>query len=126
MVAIYRASLRTTRITDVLTDVDSGAGAGKLKLYASGGATLLASITLADPAGTVSGDVLTFTMPQSDTSADNTGVAAEATITTSADDVVISGLTVGTSATDIILSDTSITQTQVVTIESAAITHASS
>ena len=126
MTIIYRATLRTTRLDAVLTDIDGGVGAGKLKLYTTGLALLLVDITLADPAGVVLGDTLTFTMPQSDASADNTGAAAEATITDSDDNVIISGLTVGTSATDIILSSTAITQTQEVVIDSAVITHPSS
>ena len=125
MTIIYRATLRTTRLDAVLTDIDGGVGAGKLKLYTTGLALLLVDITLADPAGVVLGDTLTFTMPQSDASADNTGAAAEATITDSDDNVIISGLTVGTSATDIILSSTAITQTQEVQIDSAVITHPS-
>ena len=125
MTIIYRATLRTTRLDAVLTDIDGGAGAGKLKLYTTGLALLLVDIALADPAGVVLGDTLTFTMPQSDASADNTGAATEATITDSDDNVIISGLTVGTSATDIILSSTAITQTQEVQIDSAVITHPS-
>ena len=125
MTIIYRATLRTTRLDAVLTDIDGGAGAGKLKLYTTGLALLLVDIALADPAGVVLGDTLTFTMPQSDASADNTGEATEATITDSDDNVIISGLTVGTSATDIILSSTAITQTQEVQIDSAVITHPS-
>jgi hypothetical protein len=71
----------------------------------------------------VSGDVLTFTMPQSDTAADNSGTAAEARIRTSADADVVTGLTVGTSGTNIVLDSTSITAGQTVTINSATITH---
>jgi len=124
MAVVYRASLRTTRMTAVKDDIDSGAGAGKLKIGTTGMGTILATITLADPCGTVSGDVLTFTMPQSDTSADAGGTAAAAIITTSADTSVVTGLTVGTSGTDIVLDATTITAGQVVTINSATITHA--
>ncbi len=126
MAAIYRSTLRNARMNLVLDDIDGGVEAGKLKLYNSGGGTLLANITLADPCGTVSGDVLTFTMPQSDLSADNSGDAVEATITDSDDNVIISGLTVGESAADVIVTDNTIVQLQVVQIDSATITHASS
>ena len=86
-------------------------------------AAVLATIPLADPAGSVSNGVLTFTMPQSDTSADGTGTAAAARIRDSDNNDVVTGLTVGTSGTDVILDSVSITTGQTVTINSATLTH---
>lgn len=87
-------------------------------------ALVLATIGLANPAAPgASGGVLTFTMPQSDTSADATGTAAAARIRTGASVDVVTGLTVGTSGADIILNSTSITAGQQVTCNSATITH---
>jgi hypothetical protein len=123
MGVIYRSSLRTTRMTDVKTDIDSGGGAGILEIGTAAMGTVLATITLSSPCGSVSGDVLTLTMPHSDTSADASGTAAAARIKTSGGTAVVTGLTVGTSGTDIILDSTSITAGQNVTITAGTITH---
>lgn len=125
MGVIYAAALRTARMEEVVAAIDAGAGAGKLKIGTAGMGTVLATLTLADPCGVVSGDVLTFDFDPdiSDTSADNTGTAAAATITDSADNVIVSGLTVGTSGTNIVLDSVSITAGQTVTITSGTLTH---
>lgn len=110
----------------VAAQVDGGSGAGKLQIGTTGMASILAEITLNDPcAAAASGGVLTFSgFPKSDTSANNTGTAAEARIVDSDGTSVVTGLTVGTSASDINLDSTSITSGQTVTISSATITHA--
>lgn len=123
MAANYRTSLKTTRMTAVRDDIDSGAGAGYIEICSSAYASVLATITLADPCGSVTGDTLTLTMPKSDTSADATGTAAIARIKESAGTVIVQGLTVGTSGTDIILSSLAITAGDTVTLSSATITH---
>lgn len=125
MAVVYAAALRTTRMGAVVTAIDAGSGAGKLKIGTSAMGTVLATLTLADPCGTVSGDVLTFDFDPdiSDTSADNSGTAAAATITDSDDNVIVSGLTVGTSGTNIVLDSTSITAGQTVTITAGTLTH---
>lgn len=120
----YRASLKTTRMNDVKTDIDVGAGAGYIEICSAAYASVLATITLSDPCGSVTGDVLTLTMPKSDTSADATGTAAVARIKESAGTVIVSNLTVGTSAMDIILTSLAITAGDTVTISSATLTHA--
>lgn len=120
----YRASLKTTRMNDVKTDIDVGAGAGYIEICSASYASVLATITLSDPCGSVTGDVLTLTMPKSDTSADATGTAAVARIKESAGTVIVNNLTVGTSATDIILTSLAITAGDTVTLSSATLTHA--
>lgn len=120
----YRASLKTTRMNDVKTDIDVGAGAGYIEICSAAYASVLATITLSDPCGSVTGDVLTLTMPKSDTSADATGTAAVARIKESAGTVIVNNLTVGTSATDIILTSLAITAGDTVTLSSATLTHA--
>jgi hypothetical protein len=126
MGVIYAAALRTTRMTAVVTAIDVGT-AGKLKIGTTAMGTVLATLTLADPCGTVSGDVLTFDFDPdiSDTSADNSGTAAAATITDSSDNVIVSGLTVGLSGSgaNIILDNTSIVAGQTVTITAGTLTH---
>lgn len=119
MSIVYNATLKNTRMTDVVTAIGA---TGHLLIGTAGMASTLADITLANPCGTVTGGVLTFTTPRSDTSADNTGAAAAAKITDGASDIV-TGLTVGTGAENIVLNSTSITQFQTVTLNSGAITH---
>lgn len=125
MAVTYSTAAKSARMTAVVNEIDAGAGAGKLKIRDSGN-VVLATITLADPCGTVSNGVLTFDFDPdvSDTSADATGTAANAIITDSNDVTIISGLTVGTSGTDIILDSTSITAGQTVTLTTGTITHA--
>lgn len=124
MAVNYRTSLKTTRLTAVRDDIDSGPAAGYIEICSAAYAAILATITLTDPCGSVTADVLTLTMPHSDTSADNTGTAAIARIKESGGAVVVQGLTVGTAATDIILTSLLITAGDTVTINSATITHA--
>jgi len=125
MAVTYSTAAKAARMTAVVGQIDAGAGAGKLKIYTSGGALLLATFTLADPCGSVSGAVLTFDFdPDLSATAGNTGTAAVATITDDADTVIISGLTVGTSGTDIVLDSVSITSGQTVTLATGTLTHA--
>lgn len=121
MSVVYATSLKSTRMGDVVTAIGTG---GKLKIYSAGGTTLLAQISLANPCGTVSGAVLTFSgTPLTETSADASGTAAVATITDSSGTVVISGLTVSSTSGDIVLSSTNIVAGQPITITAASITH---
>jgi hypothetical protein len=128
MAVTYSSTVKDARMTAVRDAIDAGGAAGKLEICTSAYAAVLATITLGysgASTGTVSGGVLTLAgFPRSDSSADNTGTAAVARIRTSANADVITGLTVGTSGSDINLDSTSITATQTVTINSAAITHA--
>lgn len=121
MAVTYTTALKNTRLDAVVTAIGAS---GKLEIGTAGMASVLATITLDATAGTTSGGVLTFSgFPKSDSSADATGTAAAARIRTSANADVVTGLTVGTSGTDVILDSTSITAAQVVTINSATITH---
>lgn len=124
MAVIYAAAIRTARMNEVLDAIDAGAGAGKLNIGTTAMGSTLVTLTLADPAGSVSGDVLTLDFdPDISAAASNTGTAAAATITDSDDNVIVSGLTVGTSGTNIILDSTSITSGQNVIITTGTITH---
>jgi hypothetical protein len=122
MSVTYNATLKSTRMTDVITAIGA---TGYLNFFNST-PILLASLPLANPAGTVTTGVLTFTVPLTDSTADATGTAVGASITTAIDGggtTVISGLTVGTSGTDIVLSSTNIVAGQPVTVTAAGITH---
>lgn len=120
MAVIYTTAVQNARLDAVTTEIGAS---GVLEIGTSGMGTVLASISLANPAApAAAGGVLTFTMPRSDTSADATGTAAEARITDGTTDI-ITGLTVGTGGADIVLDSVSISAGQTVTINSATITH---
>jgi hypothetical protein len=123
MAVTYTTAVKNARLDAVTTAIGT---TGVLEIGTTGMASILATIDLANPAAPgASGGVLTFTMPQSDTSADNDGTAAEARIRTSSGGTnIVTGLTVSTSGADINLDSTSITSGQTVTISSATITHA--
>jgi hypothetical protein len=123
MAVDYRTSLKTTRMTDVLTDIDSGVGAGYVEICSAAYASVLATIALADPCGTVTTDTLTFTMPRSDSSADATGTAAVARIKESGGTTVVNNLTVSTSGANINLNSLSITAGGTVTLTSGTLVH---
>lgn len=125
MAVVYSTATKTARMTAVRDQIDAGSGPGVLQIGTASMATVLATITLGDPCGTVSGPVLTLSgFPRSDTSADASGTAAAARIRDSSGNDVITGLTVGLSGADVILDSLSFTAGQNVTINSAAITHA--
>lgn len=123
MAVTYTTAVKNARLNAVTTAIGA---TGVLEIGTTAMGTVLATIPLANPAAPgASGGVLTFTMPQSDTSADATGTAAAARIRTAGGGTdIVTGLTVGTSGSDINLDSTSITATQTVTINSATITHA--
>lgn len=127
MAVTYTTAVKTARMTAVRDQIDLGAGAGKLEIGTAGMASVLATITLGDPSGTVSGTTLTLSgFPRSDTAADNTGTAAAARIRDSNNTDVITGLTVTLTGGggDVQLDSLSVTAGQTVTINSATITHA--
>ncbi|MEY4441012.1 MAG: hypothetical protein RL442_12 [Pseudomonadota bacterium] len=125
MAVVYSTAAKNARLTAVVNTIDAGSGAGVLQIGTTSMGTVLAEITLADPSGTVTGGVLTFSsFPRSDTSANATGVAAAARIRDSNGADVITGLTVGMtgSGADIILDTTNIDAGEIVTLNSATIT----
>ena len=124
MAVTYETAVKTARMQAVVTQIDEGTGAGKLKIR-DGSNNILATFTLADPCGTVSGAMLTFDFdPNISVTAGANGTATNAIITDSDDETKISGLTVGVGTGDIQLDSTSITSGQTVTITAGTITHA--
>lgn len=123
MAIIYTTAVKNARLDAVIAAIGT---AGVLEIGTTGMGSVLATIPLANPAGTTSGAVLTFSgMPRSDTAADATGIAAAARIRTATGGTdIVTGLTVGTSATDIVLDSVNITTGQLVSITAATITHA--
>lgn len=124
MAVTYTTAVKTARMAAVNTAIGT---AGVLEIGTSAMASILATIPLANPAGTVSNGVLTLTMPRSDASADNTGVPAVARIRTASGGTdIITGLTVTMigGGGDVQLDSLSITAGQNVTVDSATLTHA--
>lgn len=126
MAVTYSNATKQARLEAVIAAIDAGAGPGTLEIGTTSMASVLATLTLADPCGTASGGTLTFDFDPdiTDSSADNSGTAAAARIKDSNGTVIISGLTVGTSGTDIVLTSVSITAGQTVTLSTGTITHA--
>ena len=110
----------------VADTIDSG-GQGYLILYA--GTTVVSTIQLASPCGTVGGGVLTFGGQLLDPAAANSGTVDQGAVTDGAGNMVITGLTVGipgSTGVDIVISNglnsTYITAGQTVELLSAQIT----
>jgi hypothetical protein len=122
-------TVRNTRVDSIRIAVDAGAGAGLLRIYSGSKPTkggvpagvLLAELTCADPCGSSTTGVLTFTVPFSDTSANATGTAAFFYLTDSTGAFVCDG-DCGTSGSDLNLTTLSIVATQPVQVTSLTIT----
>lgn len=123
-------SVRNSRIDAIRAAIDAGAGAGLLRIYsgskpgtkgATPAGTLLAELTCADPCGSSTSGVLTFTTPFSDTSANATGTAAFFYLVDSTGAYVCEG-DCATSGSDLNLTTTSIVSGQPVQVTSLTIT----
>lgn len=93
MSVTYSTDTKTARMTAVRDKLDAGAAAGKMKLGTSGMGTVLAAVTLNDPSGTITDDVLTLSGFSKTVAASATGKIVNATLTDSDDNVKVSGLT---------------------------------
>lgn len=135
MAVNYSTVVKTNRLANVNDAINSktyvaGSGAGSAGTLVIGtsalsGATgVLATITLQNPAATVSGTQLTIAGVPLSATASASGTAALAEIRNNAGTVIVSGLTVGTSGADVIISNTSITSGQTVQVNSGVINHA--
>ena len=126
MSVVYSSTAIDFRLLGVVSAIDAGGTNGSLKLLA--GATIISTIQLGVPCGTVSGGVLTFSGTLIDTSAAATGSVTAGAIYDSNGDVVVSGLVAGipASGADILINNglntTLITAGQVVQVLSATIT----
>jgi hypothetical protein len=119
MPVTYTNAVKTPRMTATRDHFVSGT----LEIQTSGDA-VLATFTLTNPGGTISGAVWTLAFAASTVTASGAGTAAKAVLKTSGGTANLTGLTVGTSGSDINLNNTSITAGQSVTISAATITHA--
>lgn len=128
MAAGFNTALRTTRATTLKTDIDKGGAAGSIKIYdgsrpATGGTvtTLLVTLPLSFPSGTVAAGVFTFAAITSAVAV-ATSTATWARILDSAS-TFVADVSVGTTSADIILSGTAVITTgNTVSITSGSIT----
>lgn len=122
MAVAYTTAVKNSRLAAVVTAIGA---TGVLEIGTAGMAVILATINLNSTAGVAASGVLTFSgFPKSDTTADNTGIAAAARIRTASGGTdIVTGLTVGLSASDINLDSLNITAGQTLTINSMTITH---
>ena len=108
MTAIVNNAVANSCATDLHTALNAGSGAATIKFYtgtkpagpdtAITSQTLLGTLTCSDPAGSVSGRVLTFGAITNDTAADADGTAvADFTCGTSGADATINKATFATS-----------------------------
>lgn len=122
----YSLTAINDRLQGVINAIDAGGGNGNMKLLAGG--TVVSTISLARPSGTVNGGVLTFSGTLQDPSAANTGIIDGARFEDSTGSVIISGLSVGIplASADVIISNglntTLISSGQTVQVLSAQIT----
>lgn len=120
----YSTAAKTARMTGVRDTIDGGSGAGKLVFYTAGYASVLGTVTLNDPCGTVTDGVLTFSGFPKTQNASANGTAAVAQLLTSSDTVVVTGITVGVTGADILVVSTTFTSGIGFTINSLKIYHA--
>lgn len=99
----YSLTAINARLQAVANLIDGGGGNGYLRLMAN--STVISTIQLARPCGTVSGGVLTFAGTLLDPSAGATGTVTSGQFLDSAFTIVASGMTVGipTETADIII-----------------------
>jgi len=108
---------------DAVVDlVDGGAGAGEIRIGTTGMATILAVLPMSDPAfGAAAVGVSTANAITDDSSADNTGTAAEYEMRDSNGVNIITG-GVGTSGQDINFSSVSFVTGDTISITSLTVT----
>lgn len=126
MSVTYSPTAIDYRLNGVVSAIDSGGGNGSLVLLAD--STVISTVSLSRPCGTVSGGILTFTGTLLDPSAAATGVVNNAQIRNSLGVVMISDLSIGIpgQVADVImfngLSNTRISSGQAVQVLAAQIT----
>lgn len=93
MTVTYSQTAINFRLNGVVSAIDDGGTNGFLYLYANN--SIVSTISLAYPAGTVNGGILTFGGTLLDPSAAGTGLVTAGVIADSNGNVMISGMTVG-------------------------------
>jgi hypothetical protein len=113
MSVTHASAVRNLMVDAVLTEIDAGTGAGYIELLTSGDAEV-ATMVFSDPAGVVSGAVLTFDPVNNDASAAG-GVVGKFRIRKS-DAVDQMYGTVAVSGGDLTISDTTVIAGDIVSL----------
>lgn len=124
MAVNYDTATKTARMAATILQIDKHASPAKIEICSASFASVLVTITLADPSFTESSGVITMAGAPKSGVASATGTAAVARIKDGGGTTVVNNLTVGTSGAEINLDSTSITSGQTVTLTSGTITHA--
>jgi hypothetical protein len=125
---VYSSSVIDARLSAVLTAIDGGSSNGIITLLAGG--TMISTLTLLKPSGSISGGVLTFFTPITDPIAAATGDITTGTVSDSGGNTVAQNLSAGApgDGADITifngLNSTLVTAGQTVQILAARITGA--
>jgi len=119
MAVTHGVPMRNALADAVLAEIDADVGAGTLEFQTSGAAEV-ATLTLSDPAGTVTTSVLTFSSITDDTSATG-GTTDRFVVKDNSGDVVLLG-SVATSGADINISSTVVGAGDTVSISSLTYT----
>jgi hypothetical protein len=125
MAVNYDTATKTARMAATILQIDAHANPATIEIATAAYASILVTITLADPSFTEASGVITMAGAPKSGVAGNTGTAAVARIKEGGGTTTkVNNLTVGTSGSDINLNSTSITSGQTVTLTSGTITHA--
>ena len=124
MAVNYDTPTKSARMAATVLQFDAHASPATLEIATAGYASVLVSITLADPSFTESGGVITMAGAPKSGVAGATGTAAVGRIKEGGGTTKVNNLTVGTSGSDINLNSVSITSGQTVTLTAGTITHA--
>lgn len=124
----YATAVKTARMEAVRDSIDAGDGPGVLEIGTAGMATVLVTIPLNEPSGTVTGDTLNFDVSGLTVEAAAAGTAAEACIRDGDNGDIVTGMLVRKASDpdndeEVVLVNTSIEADQPVTISSANIQH---
>jgi hypothetical protein len=119
----YEASLKATRMQDVINAIDANASPGVVVIGTAAMNATLARVTLQKPSFSQSGGVITMLGVPLSHAAIAAGTAAAAIIQDGGGNTIVTGLTVSTGGADINLDSVSIAIGQNVTLTSGSISH---
>jgi hypothetical protein len=125
MAVNYDTPTKSARMAATILQIDANAAAAYIEIATAAYASVLVTITLADPSFTESGGVITMAGAPKSGVAANAGTAAVARIKDGGGTTKVNNLTVAApSGGDINLNNTSIAAGQTVTLTAGTITHA--
>jgi hypothetical protein len=123
MAVNYDTATKTARMAATILQIDANASPAKIEICTAAFASVLVTITLADPSFTESSGVITMAGVPKSGVASAAGTAAVARIKDGGGTTKVNNLTVGTSGAEINLDSVTIAVAQTVTLTSGTITH---